>query len=168
MRPGVQDDLAPNVITVPPLLPAGSNEGSAQGNMSNVGNNAPHSDPQSILERAKRDIGKIDRALRKENEPVIVLPPDSPQIRLQKGIEHAAEMAPNAWYQAPKTAELVNQTGDGARRTRIITGNGTYCITERAPTMDIQTIEMHGKIKVTNCPKNEAPPTKQEWRTANQ
>jgi len=120
----------------------------------------------AILERARRDVGAIDRALRKENKPLIVAPPDSPQLRLQRGIEHAAEMAPNAWYQAPKMAELVNQTGDGARRERIITGNGTYCSTERAPTTNVEMIEMHGKIRITTCPEHEAPPQRQAWRTA--
>lgn len=121
----------------------------------------------ALLERARRDVGAIDRALRKENRPYIVAPPDSPQIRLRKGIQAAADMAPNAWYEAPKTAELVNDTGDGARRTRVITGGGTYCVTERAPTTSIDMIEKHGKIRITNCGSgHEQPANAQEWRTA--
>jgi hypothetical protein len=50
----------------------------------------------TMLEQARRDVGAIDRALRKENNPYIVAPPDSPQIRLRKGIQAAADMAPNA------------------------------------------------------------------------
>jgi hypothetical protein len=61
--------------------------------------------------------------------------------------------------------ELVNNTGDGARRSRVITGNGTYCITERAPTTSIDMIEKHGKLRFTSCPQHEAPATQQEWRT---
>jgi hypothetical protein len=121
----------------------------------------------ALLERARRDAGAIDRALRKENNPYIVAPPDSAQIRLRKGIQAAADMAPNAWYEAPKTAELVNNTGDGARRTRVISGGSTYCITERAPTTSIDMIEKHGKvIPHTNCPEHESTANSQEWRTA--
>lgn len=120
----------------------------------------------TMLERARRDVGAIDRALRKENNPYIVAPPDSPQIRLRRGIQAAADMAPNAWYQAPKVAELVNNTGDGARRERVISGGGTYCMTERAPTTGIDMIEKHGKWRQTNCPEHESTANAQEWRTA--
>ena len=92
--------------------------------------------------------------------------PDSPQIRLRRGIQAAADMAPNAWYQAPKVAELVNNTGDGARRERVISGGGTYCMTERAPTTSIDMIEKHGKWRQTNCPEHESTASSQEWRTA--
>ena len=120
----------------------------------------------AMLERARRDVGAIDRALRKENNPYITAPADSPQIRLRKGIQAAADMAPNAWYQAPKTAELVNNTGDGARRTRVISGGTTYCVTERAPTTSIDMIEKHGKLRLTNCPEHESTASSQDWRTA--
>ncbi|WP_322399602.1 hypothetical protein [Massilia luteola] len=120
----------------------------------------------ALLERARRDAGAVDRALRKENNPYIVAPLDSPQIRLRKGIQAAADMAPNAWYEAPKTAELVNNTGDGARRTRVITGGGTYCMTERSPATSIDMVEKHGKWRQTNCPAHESTANGQEWRTA--
>jgi hypothetical protein len=123
-------------------------------------------DAKTILERARRDAGAIDRALRKESRPLIVLPRDSPQIRLRNSIEAAAEMAPNAWYEAPKITELVNNTGDGARRSRIITGNGTYCITDRSTHTSIDMIEKHGKQMKTTCPTHETPANPQEWRTA--
>jgi len=121
---------------------------------------------RQILEQARRDIGKIDKTLRKENRPYIVAPPDSPQIRLRKGIELANELAPNRLWEAPKTEELVNNTGDGARRTRVITGNGSYCVTERSPATSIDMIEKHGKLRLTNCPAHEEPAKDQEWRTA--
>ena len=134
-----------------------------------VGTPAPPAAPSAsatMLERARRDVGAIDRTLRKENTPYIVAPPDSPQIRLRKGIQAAADMAPNAWYQAPKVAELVNNTGDGARRERVISGGGTYCVTERSPTTSIDMIEKHGKTRITNCPEHESTASSQEWRTA--
>jgi hypothetical protein len=127
---------------------------------------APEPSARQILEQARRDIGKIDKALRKENKPYIVAPPDSPQIRLRKGIELANELAPNRLWEAPKTEELVNNTGDGARRTRVITGNGSYCVTERSPATSIDMIEKHGKLRITNCPTHEEPSKNQDWRTA--
>jgi hypothetical protein len=129
---------------------------------------APAADPApGLAERARKAAGAVDRALRKENRPYIVAPPDSPQIRLRKGIEAAADMAPNAWYQAPKIAELVNNTGDGRHHTRVISGGGTYCINERAPTESIDTIETLGKQSPhLTCPAHETPASAQEWRTA--
>jgi hypothetical protein len=120
---------------------------------------------EQILEQARRDIGKIDKALRKENKPYIAAPLDSPQIRLRRGIEQANAMAPNRLWEAPKVEELVNDTGDGARRSRVITGNGTYCITERSPATSIDMIEKHGKLRFTSCPQHEQGATKQEWRS---
>jgi hypothetical protein len=120
---------------------------------------------QQILERAKRDIGAIAKTLRKENNPYIAAPLDSPQMRLQQGIEHARAMAPNRIWEAPKVEELVNNTGDGARRTRVVGGDGTYCITERATNTDVEMIEHHGKLRITNCPTHEEPAKQQAWRT---
>jgi hypothetical protein len=113
----------------------------------------------TLLERARRDVGAIDRALRKENNPYIVAPPDSPQIRLRKGIAAAAKLGPGM-------DELVNNTGDGARRTRIVAGGATYCMTERSPATSIDMIEKHGKWRQTNCPEHESTASAQEWRTA--
>jgi hypothetical protein len=120
---------------------------------------------QQILERAKRDIGSIAKAVRKENNPYIAAPLDSPQMRLQRGIEHANAMAPNRIWEAPKVEELVNNTGDGARRTRVIGGDRTYCVTERATNTDVEMIEHHGKLRITNCPTPEEPAKQQAWRT---
>jgi hypothetical protein len=120
---------------------------------------------EQILERARRDIRGIDKALRKENRPYIAAPLDSPQIRLRRGMEQAAAMAPNRIWEAPKVEELVNNTGDGARRTRVISGNGTYCVTERATNTNVEMIEMHGKLRITNCPEHEEPSRQQNWRT---
>ncbi|WP_314444745.1 hypothetical protein [Massilia timonae] len=119
-----------------------------------------------ILANARRSVGEIDRTLRKENKPLIVLPPDSPQIRMREGMEHARAMAAPRVWEAPKVEELVNNTGDGARRTRVITGRGTYCVTERAPTTNVEMIGMHGKQRFTTCPKHETPAKQQVWRTA--
>jgi hypothetical protein len=158
-------------ITVPPLpqatpQPARTNETAPAAGATPASESVPPKPTAAeILERAKRDVGSIARALRKENKPYIAAPLDSPQMRLRRGIEQAADMAPNAWYQAPKSEELVNNTGDGARRTRVITGNGSYCVTERSPATGIDMIEKHGKLRITNCPQHEEPARQQEWRT---
>lgn len=85
---------------------------------------------------------------------------------MQYGMERAHAMAAPRLWEAPQIEELVNQTGDGARRTRVVTGNGTYCISERAPTTNVETIEAHGKLRLTNCPQHEDIAKPQEWRTA--
>ena len=119
-----------------------------------------------ILKRAKRDIGKIDRALRKENNPYIAAPLDSPQIRMREKMEAAHDLAAPRLWEAPKIDELVPNTGTGERRTRIITGGGTYCITERPPgSTSIDMVEKHGKQMITSCPAHETPASKQNWRT---
>ncbi|BDT60789.1 hypothetical protein MasN3_42830 [Massilia varians] len=79
----------------------------------------------NILENARRSVGSIDRALRKENKPLIVAPPDSPELRMRRGMEQAHALAPPRLWEAPKVEELVNNTGDGARRTRVISGRRT-------------------------------------------
>jgi hypothetical protein len=150
----------PAPVTTPTQSPAPAESPAA-------GAEAPTPTPSArqILERARRDIGGIDKALRKENRPYIAAPLDSPQIRLRQGMEQAHALAPNRLWEAPKVEELVNNTGDGARRSRVITGGGTYCITERAPTTSIDMIEKHGKLRFTTCPEHEEPAKQQAWRT---
>lgn len=126
----------------------------------------PRPTAADIVESARRSVGSIDRALRKDAKPTIVAPPDSPQIRMRERMEQARALAPPRLWEAPKVEELVNNTGDGARRTRVITGNGTYCITSRSPATGIDMIEMHGREMLTSCPKHETPARKQVWRTA--
>jgi hypothetical protein len=153
-------------ITLPSLpqaapLPAPANEATP------APAEAPAAKPsaEQILQQAKRDIGSIAKALRKENNPYIAAPLDSPQIRMRRGMEQAAAMAAPRIWEAPKIEDLVNDTGDGARRSRVITGHGTYCITERSPATNVEMIEMHGKQRITNCPQHELPASKQQWRT---
>lgn len=127
---------------------------------------APAPSRPSVLQRGLRDAGSVDRALRKENNPYIVAPLDSPQIRMRRGMEAARDAAPTKWYEAPRIDELVNNTGDGARRTRVRSGGQTYCITEVSPASGIDAIEKGGKTRITNCPAHESPAGGQEWRTA--
>ncbi|MDY0964727.1 hypothetical protein [Massilia sp. CFBP9026] len=122
---------------------------------------------RQMIEQAIRDAGAIDRAVRKDSKPTIVAPRDSPQIRMANKFREAAALAPNKWYEAPKIVELVNDGGDGARRFRVLTALGIYCITERSPATSIDMIEKHGKQRITNCGTgHEQPVNPQEWRTA--
>ena len=119
------------------------------------------------VEQALREAGTIERTLRKSSKPYIVAPPDSPQIRMARGFAEAAAVAPGRWWEAPKIVELVNDGGDGARRTRVVTAGGIYCITERSPATSIDMIEKFGKQRITNCGhEHEQPVNAQEWRTA--
>ena len=149
-----------------PAAPAASSQAEAPAPIAGEPGQPARPSAASILENARRSVGSIDRALRKENKPLIVAPPDSPELRMRRGMEQAHALAPPRLWEAPKVEELVNNTGDGARRTRVITGRRTYCVTERSPATNVEMIEMHGKIRLTNCPAPEEPAKRQEWRTA--
>jgi hypothetical protein len=85
---------------------------------------------------------------------------------MQRGMEAAHDAVPPKLWEAPRVDELVNDTGDGARHTRIVSGLGTMCEIDRAPTTSIDMIEKHGKRRFTNCPQHETPAGSQAWRTA--
>lgn len=121
---------------------------------------------ESVLDKARRSAGSIDRALRKERQPYITARLDSPQIRMRKGMEEAHAIARPGSGNTPMLEELVNDTGDGARRTRVVAGNSTYCVTDRAPATSIDAIEKYGRQRITTCPPHEQPARRQEWRTA--
>lgn len=156
-------------ITVVPAVPSADTSANTQVQEPQAAPSEPASAPPStadILKRARRDIGKIDRALRKENNPYIAAPASSPQMRMREQMEAAHDMAAPRLWEAPKIEELVPNTGTGERRTRVITGAGTYCITERPPgSTSIDMMEKHGKQRITSCPAHETPASKQKWRT---
>lgn len=166
VRPGPTSATAPSpapAMAIPGPSPVTSDVPSSAAEQPRA---APMPSAAALLESARQSAGDIERTLRKERMPTIVAPPDSPEIRMRQGMEHARALAPNRLWEAPKVEELVNNTGDGARRTRVITGNGTYCITERSPVTSIDMIEKHGRQRITNCPQHEEPAKRQEWRTA--
>ena len=119
-----------------------------------------------MLQRARKDIGKIDKDLRKEFPGArIKAPKDSPQLRLARGIEHAAEMAPPKWYEPAKVKEIIDPGPYGRRRYRVVTAFGTYCTTyesNRSP--DGRDVMQKGPTpKHTNCPEHEQPATTQKY-----
>ena len=152
---------APAITLIAPGTPASNNQAATPTTAP-----APALEDGSLVQRSLHEAGTVARALRKENNPYIVAPPDSPQIRMRKGMEEAHALAPPRLWEAPKIDELVNNTGDGARRTRVITGGGTYCITTRSPASSIDTMETLGKERITSCPAHESPASNQEWKTA--
>lgn len=120
----------------------------------------------SILERAKLAIGAIDRELQKESKTgKIRAKPVTAQMRLERTIQHAHDMAPNKWYEAPKVTEIIDPGGYGRRRYRVVGARGTYCVTyesNHAPD-GIDSMQHGIKPKLTRCPEHEQAATKQDW-----
>ncbi len=119
-----------------------------------------------IMRQARRDIGKIDKDLKNEfPERGIKAPPDSPQIRLEKGIELANELAPPKWYEKAKIKEMIDPGGYGRRRYRIVTAWGVKCWTYDSPRAPNGGDPFNPKRepKVTNCPEHEEPAKAQKW-----
>ncbi|QYF92373.1 hypothetical protein KY495_16650 [Massilia sp. PAMC28688] len=83
-----------------------------------------------MLERARADIGAIERDMRGQIPKGLVRAPVmTAHKRFVKGVEEAAELAPPRWYEAPKIKEIIDPGGWGNRRYRVITANRTYCLT---------------------------------------
>jgi hypothetical protein len=119
-----------------------------------------------MLQQARRDLGKIDKDLKKEfPQRGIRAPIDTAQKRLVKGIELANELAPPKWHEAPKISEMIDPSGEGRRRYRVITAGGTYCLTYDG--VGTPNGRDHGTQpstpKMTNCPPDEEPAKAQAW-----
>ena len=126
---------------------------------------APAPSADGVMARARRDLAGIDKELREEfPEARIKAPRDTPQARLEKGFDLAAEMAPPRWYEQAKIKEIIDPGGYGRRRYRVITAYGTYCVTyesNHAPD-GIDTMQKGIQPKMSNCPKDEQPATTQK------
>lgn len=119
-----------------------------------------------MMQQARRDLGKIDKDLKKEfPQRGIRAPIDTAQKRLVKGIELASELAPPKWNEAPKITEMIDPSGQGRRRYRVITAGGTYCLTYDG--VGTPNGRDHGTQpsapKMTNCPPDEEPAKAQAW-----
>jgi len=127
---------------------------------------APAVSSADLLRAARAEAGAADRALRAENpRRGIRAPIETAQMKLERGIAQAAEMAPNKWYQAPKTQEILDPGGYGRRRHKVITANGTYCVTYESNHGPDGRDTMRDGIqpKLTNCPPHEEPAKAQKW-----
>ncbi|NRR34400.1 hypothetical protein HSX11_29940 [Oxalobacteraceae bacterium] len=102
---------------------------------------APTAD--DIMRQARRDIGKIDKDLRKAY-PVRgeQAPNDSKQARLERGINAAHENVLPKWYEAAKMQEI-SRSGSQNRVYKISTALGIYCIT----------IKPDGEKMYSSCPQ---------------
>ena len=99
-----------------------------------------------ILAQAKRDVGKIDRDLRKEfpqrGEQKL---DDTGFKRMQQGFAEAYAAVPPKWYEASKIEEVGANAAKGSRTYKITSALGTLCVTTRAG--------KNGETMIGNCPK---------------
>ena len=99
-----------------------------------------------ILAQAKRDVGKIDRDLRKEfpqrGEQKLE---DTAFKRMQQGFAEAYAAVPPKWYEASRIEEVGANEAKGSRTYKITSALGTLCVTTRAG--------KHGETMIGNCPK---------------
>ena len=99
-----------------------------------------------ILAQAKRDVGKIDRDLRKEfpqrGEQKL---DDTGFKRMQQGFAEAYAAVPPKWYEASKIEEVGANAARGSRTYKITSALGTLCVTTRAG--------KNGETMIGNCPK---------------
>ena len=99
-----------------------------------------------ILAQAKRDVGKIDRDLRKEfpqrGEQKLE---DTGFKRMQQGFAEAYAAVPPKWYEASRIEEVGANEAKGSRTYKITSALGTLCVTTRAG--------KQGETMIGNCPK---------------
>ena len=99
-----------------------------------------------ILAQAKRDVGKIDRELRKEfpqrGEQKL---DDTGFKRMQQGFAEAYAAVPPKWYEASKIEEVGANAARGSRTYKITNALGTFCVTTGAG--------KNGETMIGNCPK---------------
>lgn len=99
-----------------------------------------------ILAQAKRDVGKIDKDLRKEfpqrGEQKL---DDTGFKRMQQGFAEAYAAVPPKWYEASKIEEVGANEARGSRTYKITSALGTLCVTTRAG--------KQGETMIGNCPK---------------
>ena len=99
-----------------------------------------------ILAKAKRDVGKIDRELRKEfpqrGEQKL---DDTGYKRMQQGLAEAYAAVPPKWYEASKIEEVGANAARGSRTYKITSALGTLCVTTRAGG--------NGETMIGMCPK---------------
>ncbi|MGK5044849.1 hypothetical protein ACQ4WP_02975 [Janthinobacterium sp. GB4P2] len=99
-----------------------------------------------ILAQAKRDVGKIDRDLRKEfpqrGEQKL---DDTGFKRMQQGFAEAYAAVPPKWYEASKIEEVGANAAKGSRTYKITNALGTLCVTTGAG--------KNGETMIGNCPK---------------
>ena len=99
-----------------------------------------------ILAQAKRDVGKIDKDLRKEfPQRGVEKFDDTGFKRMQQGFAEAYAAVPPKWYEASKIEEIGANEAKGSRTYKITSALGTLCVTTRAG--------KQGETMIGMCPK---------------
>ena len=99
-----------------------------------------------ILAQAKRDVGKIDKDLRKEfPQRGVEKFDDTGFKRMQQGFAEAYAAVPPKWYEASKIEEIGANEARGSRTYKITSALGTLCVTTRAG--------KQGETMIGMCPK---------------
>ncbi len=109
-----------------------------------------------ILQRARHDVGKIDRDLRATSLHKLTPPANTAQTRLLAGMEKAT--APPKLWEAPRIESVTDQGGTTDRRIyKVTTGNGVYCITVESNHSPDGLDSMKNGIhqKILTCPREE-------------
>lgn len=99
-----------------------------------------------ILAQARRDVGKIDRDLRREfPQQGGIKFEDTAYKRMQQGFADAYAAVPPKWYEASRIEEVSSDLTKGVRVYKITSALGTVCVTMRAG--------KSGESMIGMCPK---------------
>lgn len=99
-----------------------------------------------ILAQAKRDVGKIDKELRKQFPQRGEQKPDDTAFkRMQQGFADAYAAVPPKWYEASRIEEVGADAARGSRTYKITSALGTLCVTTGAG--------KNGETTIGMCPK---------------
>ncbi len=117
------------------LLPPTDETAAPEASSTAVQPAAPAKTARELVQQAQLNIGELDKELLKEDprRGLRAPPPPTAIVRLREGIQEAFDAKPNAWYEAPKIAEVVER-GQGDKRTyKVVGALGTYCLVYHAP-----------------------------------
>jgi hypothetical protein len=111
---------------------------------------------EGVMQRALRDVGKIDKELRRQSPGGHMSDaPAMPNAKLVAGIEKATR-APKAW-EAPRIESVQDQGGYDRRIYKVTTATGVYCIykeSNHAPD-GLDVIKRGVGEKLMSCPREE-------------
>ena len=99
-----------------------------------------------ILAQARRDVGQIDKDLRKEFPQQGGQKFDDTAFkRMQQGFADAYAAVPPKWYEASRIEEIGANAARGSHTYKITSALGTLCVTTGAG--------KNGETMIGNCPK---------------
>lgn len=153
-RAAPRPTATPPARRAPAALPAANVPAAATAVNEAIAEVPPALSAADMLKQARKDLVSIEKDLKKEfPEPRVKAPRNTPQSRLEKGMDLAYEMAPPKWYEQAKIKELSVPGSPGVRRYRITTALGTYCVTYPANnSAAFDSMQQGGKPKKSTCP----------------